>query len=83
MIHLAFPDVEEPWDPATIGDGAENEVQRIGGLYAQGLWGAPVQGRSVKIGLSTDASSTRWRRCVDRIVTVHRSYLAITMKQYP
>ena len=83
MIHFAFLDVEEPWDPVTIADGADNEIQRIVGFHAQGLWSAPVPGRTVKIGLSTDGSSTRWGLCVDRIVTLHSTYLPITIRQYP
>jgi len=68
-VHFARLATEPDYDVVLILDGQGREVQRLTGVYDQGIWTADVPGREVRLRLLSDYSVQDWGFCVDQIVT--------------
>jgi outer membrane protein assembly factor BamB len=68
-IHFSRLETEAGYDFVYVLDGSNRQVNVFDGLRSD-LWSNAVTGRTVRIRLVSDGSTTAWGFCVDRIETV-------------
>ncbi len=68
-IHFSRLETEAGYDFVYVLDGNNRQVNVFDGIRSD-LWSSVISGRTARVRLATDSSSTEWDFCVDRIETV-------------
>jgi hypothetical protein len=82
-LHLARLDLEDGVDWLIIMDGQDVEMQRLTGVFPEGVWTDFVPGNLVRLRLVSDGSVSTWGFAADAVESATFASLAYSAHPYP